>query len=107
MFGSTSRMGAAKDFSFFRARLASDLESVGARKPIEFTHRMRLSRAKSRMMCVRERGSPLQSWLKQRMSRPTRGSSVVCWSATGWQVDSIVTNWSQHWRSQWHTGEHS
>src|SRR5579863_7441172 len=37
---------------------------------MEFTHNTRFSRARTRITCVFESGSPDQSWPKQMMSRP-------------------------------------
>src|SRR5688572_1955299 len=48
-------------------------EVVGIRLAIALIQRMRLSFARTRMRCVLESGSPVQSWLKHRMSRPRSG----------------------------------
>ena len=44
---------------------------------MELTHSTRLSRAISRIRCVFDSGSPFQSWLKQSMSLPRKGSAAT------------------------------
>src|SRR5262245_10395611 len=83
MFGSGSRTGLAAARIFWIARETSRREVVGARYPMELTHRTRLSRANRRMRCVLDSGSPLQSWLKQSMSRLCSGPALGPWLRIG------------------------
>src|SRR5947208_14840662 len=53
-------------------RRRSRVVARGARLPSELTHRTRLRRARRRMTCFFESGSPDQSLAKQTMSRPSR-----------------------------------
>src|ERR1043165_5505264 len=68
-------MGPAALSSFRTARARSRRVADGALYPMELTHSTRPRRARMRMRWVFESGSPLQSWLKQSMSRPANGSA--------------------------------
>ena len=70
---------AANAFNFWAIRERSFAEAVGFRLAIAFIQRMRFSFDRTRIRCVFDSGSPVQSWLKHRMSRPTRISEPRSW----------------------------
>jgi hypothetical protein len=61
----------------FQTLLTSFDEAVGILFAIELIHRMRFSRDTTRIKCVFDNGSPVQSWLKQTMSRPRRTAILL------------------------------
>src|SRR5688572_5878943 len=69
-FGSTSRMPFPAAQSLVHRRFTSCAFAFGVRFPMLLTQRIRLSRARLRMMCVFDSGSPSQSFEKTTMSRP-------------------------------------
>src|SRR3981081_345570 len=72
MLGCRSRSPPAAPAIFLKMRFTSLADAVGRRLPIEFTQRMRLSRARIFIACIFDSGSPSQSLEKQTMSRPFR-----------------------------------
>src|ERR1043166_3138656 len=87
MFGSGLVIGRAAAPSLWSARRRSARDGLGVRYPMELTQRIRLSRARRRIKWVFERGSPVQSWLKQMMSRPRSAppvGGVISPDAGGW-----------------------